>query len=994
MTWKKVANADAGTADKFGGNDLDKLFDSLNGVDVSDPINYNVDINALKANTNTLGDILKNNGTKYVRFTKGTANQVLAVNSGGTDIAWTTLAAGSGDITAGANVGTGTGQVFKDKTGSTLNFKRLAAGSNVTLTNGTNDVTIASTGGGGGAATMEGFSYIVYRDIDNSYKGRNGATGTVDFTHATDVIQVLAGIFNAMGGPTGTAPFTIKVGPGDFYVRDWPDNTFSREGRFSIIGSGMGITNFIVTNDVMGINGHNGCFRFAADSGSAFASNTVASNTPKNNRNISVSSITNLVTDCYIVIGSNHVTYGAAKDGEINRVVRITGTGPYTVELEKRTRDAYNTADAAFVRRLKMVTDVTLRDFTIKGDPTFDESTDFLRFDFADHINVEDVELYNFNGGFHSCSIWNSVINSRIKMRYAVPPYVNPNHDAATADGDFTQGHGYAISCRAACENLWFYPLFHGGSRHAFTTTANSETSKNGYPRNIHICDGTSDTTGEQAYDTHGEGYGIFFERCTVFSFRNGQEGGLGSNNDTSAFGFRSPAGVIRGCSVVNNWGTAFGISTESPNCKIEDVYVRNIVDSPNDALNIDGADCQIISADIADCDGGGINIGMDADECLISDSKIQNIGKTTAKSAIVIDTGRNGITMNNNHITDCSDHAIKLVGTNSFCSINGLYCNNMDHSAISMGAGCTNIQVSNVVARNCCETDNTLGVIDVSAGGTKDLAFNGIVIDTSNDAANIKPFEIDAGVEGVRIANTILTGGTIDSAFDGININWDHNTCKGRKISRPRYKIGRWEGTGNTSGATGLFEGQISHAGFSKRIETTDGTFGELGVATLNGTAGLRANRYTERDQNPYLRFRFRIESTTNLRFFAGLMDSESAFASGADPLANLNGIMVKLDTGVDNNIKLYTNNGDATTTTGATIQAMDTNRHILEFRADNANNGWQYRWDEGNWSALVTTDIPGTTNDLGMYIYLEALEAVNKNFNLLEVHTEVPQV
>ena len=41
MTWKKVNNADAGTATKFGGNDLDKVSDLFSGTDVDD-----VDINA------------------------------------------------------------------------------------------------------------------------------------------------------------------------------------------------------------------------------------------------------------------------------------------------------------------------------------------------------------------------------------------------------------------------------------------------------------------------------------------------------------------------------------------------------------------------------------------------------------------------------------------------------------------------------------------------------------------------------------------------------------------------------------------------------------------------------------------------------------------------------------------------------------------------------------------------------------------------------------
>lgn len=90
MTWKKVNNADAGTADLFGGNDLDKLFDSMNGVDVSDPHIFSVDINTLRANTNTAGDILKSNGTKYVRLPRGTALQQIRTNAAGTDIEWFT----------------------------------------------------------------------------------------------------------------------------------------------------------------------------------------------------------------------------------------------------------------------------------------------------------------------------------------------------------------------------------------------------------------------------------------------------------------------------------------------------------------------------------------------------------------------------------------------------------------------------------------------------------------------------------------------------------------------------------------------------------------------------------------------------------------------------------------------------------------------------------------------------------------------------------------
>src|SRR5690242_16164637 len=50
------------------------------------------DNNTLKhSTTNTAGDVLKNSGTKFDRLARGTALQVLQVNSGATDVAWASL---------------------------------------------------------------------------------------------------------------------------------------------------------------------------------------------------------------------------------------------------------------------------------------------------------------------------------------------------------------------------------------------------------------------------------------------------------------------------------------------------------------------------------------------------------------------------------------------------------------------------------------------------------------------------------------------------------------------------------------------------------------------------------------------------------------------------------------------------------------------------------------------------------------------------------------
>jgi hypothetical protein len=49
------------------------------------------------------------------------------------------------EVTGGANVGTGTGEVFRDRVGHTLNFRSLKQGLGITITTAGDEVTIAAT---------------------------------------------------------------------------------------------------------------------------------------------------------------------------------------------------------------------------------------------------------------------------------------------------------------------------------------------------------------------------------------------------------------------------------------------------------------------------------------------------------------------------------------------------------------------------------------------------------------------------------------------------------------------------------------------------------------------------------------------------------------------------------------------------------------------------------------------------------------------------------
>ena len=109
-----------------------------------------------------------------------------------------------GEINDGVNVGTGDG-VFKQKTGVDLEFKTLIGGTNVTITNNADDLTINASGGGGGATLRNVSSADVFSTADETINCTSG-TFTVTLPTASGIQGTVFTLVNS-----GTGNITLDA---------------------------------------------------------------------------------------------------------------------------------------------------------------------------------------------------------------------------------------------------------------------------------------------------------------------------------------------------------------------------------------------------------------------------------------------------------------------------------------------------------------------------------------------------------------------------------------------------------------------------------------------------------------------------------------------------------------------------------------------------------------------------------------------------------------
>jgi hypothetical protein len=324
----------------------------------------------------------------------------------------------------------------------------------------------------------------------------------------------------------------------------------------------------------------------------------------------------------------------------------------------------------------------------------------------------------------------------------------------------------------------------------------------------------------------------------------------------------------------------------------------------------------------------------------------------------------------------DCTSGTFTLTLTASATLLNGWHC-----YVLNSGTGIITIDP------NAAETINGLTTMLLSQGDCAKIFTDGtnfFAVGLPGDPRILTLNEI--AEPGAPAADTIRLFAQGNNAHLRTK---DQHGLIDPITNRDRYRVRKpfFTGLGSDTAASDdsiNFGLQFAtHEGvFTLSSTTVEGQFKNWPTsATINTDAGMIGGfTMFQRDQNPDMTVKFRVNSTTQRRVWIGFMEADHM---ASDATAATHKFAMRLSTLPAVTGFTIVHSDGTTETVEAQIQASDTAVHTIRLIADNANTRFGYSFD-GAAIVWITTNIPAATAALGIQIQIRCLEAVAKNMDV----------
>jgi hypothetical protein len=202
--------------------------------------------------------------------------------------------------------------------------------------------------------------------------------------------------------------------------------------------------------------------------------------------------------------------------------------------------------------------------------------------------------------------------------------------------------------------------------------------------------------------------------------------------------------------------------------------------------------------------------------------------------------------------------------------------------------------------------------------------------------------------------------------------------------------KMGRYDGSNSTNQCAGIFSA-LTTMGTLTGVQTSTANGNSCrytsGAVAGNAAGHKFATAYTTRAWNPYLGVRFKLGTATNNRVFIGWNNGVDPAASTEDPLSGVNGVML-VQRSTDTTFQISANNGTTSTFTSTGVTVDNTSVFTIEFRADAANNKFQWSLNGSTWADIAGV-IPASTSYLAYTAHIQTAEAVAHTIDIFATET-----